>query len=110
MDNSENGNLGAEALTGAPPPPQEVKVRTMASDLASMTASGGGLPQFQNVKIASASPAPQDAQATVRKSSLLVAILSIVGVVVVLIAGYFAYRAFQKAIAPPSTATPAAGQ
>ncbi len=37
---------------GAPPPPAEVKVRTMRSDLESMTKSGGGLPQFENVKVA----------------------------------------------------------
>ena len=37
---------------GVPPPPAEVKVRTMASDLESMAKSGGGLPQFQNVSVA----------------------------------------------------------
>jgi flagellar basal body-associated protein FliL len=36
---------------GAPPPPQEVKVRTMHSDLESMAKSGGGLPRFENVAI-----------------------------------------------------------
>ena len=39
-------------LSACPPPPAEVKVRTMRSDIASMTASGGGLPQFQNVTVA----------------------------------------------------------
>ena len=37
--------------TGAPPPPSEVKVRTMRSDLESMARSGGGSPKFQNVEI-----------------------------------------------------------
>ncbi len=36
---------------GAPPPPSEVKVRTMKSDLASMAKSGGGMPSFENVAI-----------------------------------------------------------
>jgi hypothetical protein len=39
-------------IPGVPPPPAEVKVRTMRSDIASMTASGGGLPQFQDVTVA----------------------------------------------------------
>ena len=40
------------ALPSAPPPPQEVKVRTLKSDLASIAQSGGGLPRYENVKIA----------------------------------------------------------
>lgn len=35
----------------APPPPSEVRVRTMRSDLASMAQSGGGMPRFENVAI-----------------------------------------------------------
>jgi len=42
----------SRVLPTAPPPPQEVKVRTLKSDLASIAASGGGLPKYQNVKIA----------------------------------------------------------
>lgn len=40
------------AIPGVPPPPAEVKVRTMKSDIESMAKSGGGLPQFQNVSVA----------------------------------------------------------
>lgn len=39
-------------IPGVPPPPPEVKVRTMKSDVESMQKSGGGLPQFQNVTVA----------------------------------------------------------
>lgn len=39
-------------IPGVPPPPAEVKVRTMKSDIASMQQSGGGLPQFQTVTVA----------------------------------------------------------
>lgn len=39
-------------IPGVPPPPPEVKVRTMKSDIESMAKSGGGLPQFQNVTVA----------------------------------------------------------
>jgi hypothetical protein len=38
-------------VTTAPPPPIEVKIRTMSGDIAMMAASGGGLPQFENVKV-----------------------------------------------------------
>lgn len=38
------------AAPGVPPPPSEVKVRTMKSDLEEMAKSGGGLPQFHTVK------------------------------------------------------------
>jgi hypothetical protein len=44
----------AQNLPTAPPPAEEVKVRTLKSDLASIAASGGGLPQYQNVPIATA--------------------------------------------------------
>lgn len=36
---------------GVPPPPSEVKIRTMHSDLESMAKSGGGMPTFQNVAV-----------------------------------------------------------
>ena len=42
----------SQVLPTAPPPPAEVKVRTLKSDLASIAVSGGGLPKYQNVKIA----------------------------------------------------------
>jgi len=38
-------------ITTAPPPPSEVKVRTMRSDIESMMKSGGGAPSYQNVSI-----------------------------------------------------------
>ena len=48
----------SQVLPTAPPPPQEVKVRTLKSDLASIAQSGGGLPRYANVKIA-AKTAPE---------------------------------------------------
>ena len=42
----------SKVLTSAPPPPPaEVKIRTMRSDIASMTRSGGGAPSFENVAV-----------------------------------------------------------
>ncbi len=49
MDSNSNSQ---NSVPGVPPPPAEVKVRTMRSDLQSMAKSGGGLPQFQNVSVA----------------------------------------------------------
>lgn len=34
-----------------PPPPMEVKIRTMRSDIESMRKSGGGMPSFQDVAV-----------------------------------------------------------
>ena len=39
-----------------PPPPAEVKVGTMRSDVEGITKMGGGLPQFKSVAVAGASP------------------------------------------------------
>ena len=42
----------SKVLTKAPPPPPlEVKIRTMRSDIDSMMKSGGGSPSFQNVAV-----------------------------------------------------------
>ena len=42
----------SKVLTSAPPPPPaEVKIRTMRSDIESMMRSGGGAPSFQNVAV-----------------------------------------------------------
>lgn len=39
-------------VTTAPPPPSEVKIRTMRSDIESMMQSGGGAPSYRNVSVA----------------------------------------------------------
>ena len=42
----------SKVLTSAPPPPPaEVKIRTMRSDIESMMRSGGGAPSFQDVAV-----------------------------------------------------------
>ncbi|HUC31310.1 MAG TPA: hypothetical protein VMR99_01315 [Candidatus Paceibacterota bacterium] len=42
----------SKVLTNAPPPPpSEIKIRTMRSDIDSMMKSGGGAPSFQNVAV-----------------------------------------------------------
>ncbi len=37
--------------TVAPPPPSEVRIRTMRSDIASMMQSGGGAPAFESISV-----------------------------------------------------------
>jgi len=99
MDTLGNQNLGISSVAGAPPPPQEVKVRTMASDLASMAASGGGLPQFENVKIAAKTP--QKASGT-GSNNVMVIVIVILALLVLAAVAYFGYQAFQKQNAIPS--------
>jgi hypothetical protein len=56
----------SKVLTSAPPPPPaEVKIRTMRSDIASMTRSGGGAPSFQNVAVSGLSLEREGHQAPV---------------------------------------------
>lgn len=50
---AEETNSGERApLTNIPPPPAEIVVRTMASDIASVAASGGGPPKPYPLKVA----------------------------------------------------------
>ena len=47
MNNSNNETLAQSV----PPPPAEVKVRTMKSDIEGIAKSGGGSPQFRTVAV-----------------------------------------------------------
>jgi hypothetical protein len=61
-------------INTAPPPPSELKIRTMKSDLASMRASGGGAPKFQSVAVPGLSlDKEQSASAESRPSSVVAA-------------------------------------
>ena len=46
-----NNPLSKVFANAPPPPPLEVKIRTMRSDIESMMKSGGGAPAFQNVAV-----------------------------------------------------------
>jgi hypothetical protein len=69
-------------------------VRTMKSDLASMAASGGGSPQFQNVTIAAVRPTGLGKSGN--KGNLLVIVITLLAVLVVLAVIYFGYQALSK--------------
>lgn len=51
MDEIFNEKIDLPDIPSAPPPPTELKIRTMRSDLESMQRTGGGSPQFQNIAI-----------------------------------------------------------
>jgi hypothetical protein len=75
----------SQVLPSAPPPPQEVKVRTLKSDLASIAASGGGLPRYANVNIART---PAEQQKSNSGPAVTIAVI-VLAAVVVAIAIYF---------------------
>jgi hypothetical protein len=90
-------------LTTAPPPPTEVKIRTMKSDIAMMASSGGGgLPQFESVHVVGLSPqreSEQDAATgAVRaesKSNLLLIVLLAIALIALAVVGWFVYVKFK---------------
>lgn len=84
-----------DAVVNVTPPPTEVKIRTMRSDVASMHESGGGLPKFQNVKVSGLAleKAPAENPTAAHKSSALTAvIITIIALAVLGILIYFGYR------------------
>ncbi|MBI4087729.1 MAG: hypothetical protein HY434_02785 [Candidatus Liptonbacteria bacterium] len=94
-DSEQNPN---QSLPNVPPPPLEVKVRTLRSDLESMAKSGGAVPQFQTVKgpsladfekqVADATEKPANKTKTIVVAVL--AILLTLGIV------YFSYQILLK--------------
>jgi hypothetical protein len=83
----------------APPPPTEVKIRTMKSDIAGLAASGGGLPRFQNIKVSGLSleKGIDTPEAVHRNNALLTVVITIVAFILLGIIGYFGYRIYTGA-------------
>lgn len=100
MDEVPNTNFPGE-MPSAPPPPPEVKVRTMRSDLESMTESGGGLPKFQTVKVAGLAVTQENK----KKSAAVITLVIIAALAVLGLLGYFAYQMFF--VKPTSAVAPA---
>jgi len=87
----------SNSVASAPPPPSEVKVRTMRSDLESITKSGGGLPHFENIKVASLSMdrgSASEVAAAKSKNSAVIILIVIAALVVLVALGYFVYSRF----------------
>jgi hypothetical protein len=51
MAETQNANISSILTPSVPPPPSEVKVRTMRSDIDGIAKAGGGLPQFKTVPV-----------------------------------------------------------
>ena len=77
----------------APPPPTEVKIRTMRSDLAGLTASGGGLPKFENVKVAGLSlDTKMDTTVAHQRNAVLMIAITCIALIILGVLGYFGYK------------------
>lgn len=88
-----------EVIASVPPPPPEVKIRTMRSDLESMAKSGGSLPHFETVKapglkILSLEESKKEADKSSEKSFWIIA--SVVAVIVISGVIYFGYQIFRN--------------
>ncbi len=103
MDGNENANFVPPAppmanVPTAPPPPPEVKVRTMRSDLAAMAKSGGGLPSFESVKVMGLSLGKTGAEiaaaAEPKKNNTVIILVAIAAVAALGLVGYLAYTIF----------------
>lgn len=72
-------------------------MRTMRSDIASMAQSGGGLPQFQSVKVDGLKGKETLGGSPVagKKNMLIIVLIVLVGVVALAVVGYFAYVLFK---------------
>lgn len=91
----------SDTVVTAAPPPAEVKIRTMRSDLESMAKSGGGLPRFQTVKVPGLSsqvtaqtvvmPGEVGAIPGPQSNKTLIILAVVVGLIVVAAAGWFGY-------------------
>lgn len=114
---SQSPFFAKRPMATAPPSPSEVKVRTMRTDLDAMAKSGGGLPRFQNMKVAGLS---MERQATLDiaeaggKSHVVMILGATCAVVVLGAVGYFAYQAFRSngqgaAVPPPPPAAQVQG-
>lgn len=94
-----------------PPPPPEVKVRTMATDIEFMAKSGGSTPQFQNIKapgLASLTPGTRIEEPAEPTNKLLIAVVSVIAVALALAIAYFVYQIFfnQAQVAAEKTTSP----
>jgi len=69
----------------APPPPVEVKIRTMRSDLASMSKTGGGAAQFENVVVQGGSMVAK------KPSHILPLVITLVVIAALAVAGWYVY-------------------
>jgi hypothetical protein len=91
--NRNQTTLPQESVSSATPAPTEVKIRTMRSDIAGLTASGGGLPKFENIKVSGLSlDAKTDAVAAAKSGAFMAVVITVVALIILGVIGYFGYR------------------
>lgn len=109
MDGGQNNDIqsgnfqSADVLSGAPPPPTEVKVRTMHSDLESIAKTGGDLPKFQNIKVQGLSSQKQEADVIARakgRNNAWIILIIIAAVAILGFLGWLAYGMYAQNTAP----------
>lgn len=94
---ADTGSIPSESFANIPAPTVEVKVRTMRSDLASLAASGGGLPRFDRVNVEGLSVSQSAAGVSGPKrngSPIVVFLIVLLALAVVAVVGWFGYNAF----------------
>ena len=90
---------GTTTVVTAPPPPSEVKIRTMKSDLAMLAASGGGLPHYANIKVDKLTTARNEAPAenpvrSQSKNNLALILVLLVALAAFVVIGWLVYLKF----------------
>ncbi len=85
-------------LSTISPPPTEVKIRTMKSDIARLASSGGGLPQFENVRVAGSSleKRAQSTEETHKSNALAIALITLIALAILVALGYVGYQILTK--------------
>lgn len=105
-------NAGAAApIQNVPPPPPEVRIRTMKSDLESIRQSGGGAPQFRTIRAPSlvferAEAAKKSVESKKKTGKLWLIVIPLVALVALGAAAYLAYGLF-FGVKPTSAPQPA---
>lgn len=92
---TSGGNASSESFANIPSSTAEVKVRTMQSDLASLAATGGGMPQFSKVEVEGLSISKNAAtDATEPKKNNKSALVILIVCVALVALGWFGYSVF----------------
>ena len=109
-NNSQNKeSTPSDSFANIPAPAAEIKIRTMQSDLASIAATGGGMPRFDKVVVEGLSISQVGGASSRQKKSNSALVIGTVLIVFLLLAalGWFGYSIFMKG---SSSASSNAGQ
>jgi hypothetical protein len=94
---TDKGSIPSKSFANIPASTAEVKVRTMRSDLASLAATGGGMPRFNKVNVEGLSisrPAAGAAGSKKARKSILVFLVVLVALAVLIAVGWLGYNLF----------------